>query len=121
MDNSAETSLALNDDVRDTHLTAKSRKEDDQFDRVNIISNDDERRLLCLDERDAVVETVFDEMRLLLRLLLFLLRGSLSSSSETGFLLLLGLRAVLVKQLEELRRSVLVESVGELRNRRRDL
>ena len=43
-----------------------------------------------------------------------LLGGGLGGSLEASLLLLLGLRAVLVQEFEQLRRSVLVESVGEL-------
>ena len=59
-------------------------------------------------------------MRLLgvLGLSLFLFGGSLSESIETSFLLLLGLRPVLVEELEQLGSSVLVQGVGELRNGR---
>ena len=50
-----------------------------------------------------------------------LLSGSLSSRLKTRLLLLLGLGPVLVQQLEELRRRVLVESVRELGDGRWDL
>ena len=56
-----------------------------------------------------------------LSLSLLLLSGGLSNSSETSLLLLLGLGAVLVEKLEQLGSSVLVESVGELSDSRRDL
>ena len=52
---------------------------------------------------------------------LLLLSGGLSLSLETSLLLLLGLRAVLVQELEQLGGSVLVESVGELSNGRGNL
>lgn len=41
MDNGAKTSLALDDNVGNTHLSAEGRKIDNQLDRVNIVSNDD--------------------------------------------------------------------------------
>ena len=56
-----------------------------------------------------------------LSLSLLLLSGGLSSSLKTSLLLLLGLRAVLVKELEQLGSSVLVESVGELGDGGRNL
>ena len=61
----AETSLPLHNDVGNTHLAAECGKEDDELDGVNIMSNDDKRRLLGLDEGDGVVETVLDKQRLL--------------------------------------------------------
>ena len=56
-----------------------------------------------------------------LSLSLLLLSSSLSSSLETGLLLLLGLGAVLVEELEKLGCGVLVKSVSELRDSRGDL
>ena len=56
-----------------------------------------------------------------LGLSLLLLSSSLSGSLETSLLLLLSLRAVLVKELEQLGSSVLVESMGELSDGRGDL
>jgi hypothetical protein len=65
VDNRAETSLALDDDVGDTHLAAESRKEDNELNGVNIVGDDDESSLLGLDEGDDVIETVLDEQGLL--------------------------------------------------------
>jgi hypothetical protein len=38
----SETSLALDDDIRDTHFAAKSRKENDKLNGVNVVGDDDE-------------------------------------------------------------------------------
>ena len=56
-----------------------------------------------------------------LSLSLLLLSSSLSDGVETGLLLLLRLRTVLVQEREQLGSSVLVEGVGELSNGRGDL
>ena len=69
VDDRAETSLALDDDVGDTHLAAESREENNELDGVNIVSDDDEGSLLGLYEGNSVVQTVLDEKGLLLRLL----------------------------------------------------
>ena len=61
----AKTSLALDDHVRDTHLAAKSGEEDDELDGVNIMRDDNQRRLLGLDKSDGVVQTILDEQGLL--------------------------------------------------------
>lgn len=53
-----------------------------------------------------------------LLLLSLAVSNSLSPGIESGLLLLLGLRAVLVEEFEELGGGVLVESVGELSDRR---
>ena len=65
----AETSLALDDDVGDTHLAAESREENNELDGVNIVSDDNEGSLLGLYEGNSVVQTVLDKEGLLLRLL----------------------------------------------------
>lgn len=54
-DDGTETSLALDDGVRDTHLAAESGKEDDELNRVNIIGDDDEVGLLLLNEGNDVL------------------------------------------------------------------
>ena len=55
VDYSTETGLALDDDVGNTHLAAEGRDEDDEFDGINIMGNDDESGLLGLDEGNDVV------------------------------------------------------------------
>ena len=65
MNDSAETSFAFYNDIRNTHLATEGGKEDDEFDGVNIMSDDDESGLLGLDEGNNMIETIFDEQRLL--------------------------------------------------------
>lgn len=65
VDDGAETSLALHDDVGNTHLAAESGQEDNELDRINVMGDDNKRGLLGLDESDYVVETVLDEEGLL--------------------------------------------------------
>ena len=65
VDDGTETGLALNDDVGDTHLAAEGREEDDELNGVDIVSDDDERRLLGLNEGNSVVEAILDKQRLL--------------------------------------------------------
>lgn len=52
---------------------------------------------------------------------LFVLSSGSGSSEKTGLLLLLGLRTILVEQLEELSGRVLIEGVGKLSDGRRNL
>jgi len=69
-----------------------------------------------------VVQTVLDEQRLFRVLLCLLVLGhSVSSGGKTSLLLLLRLRAVLVKQFKKLSRSVAIQSVRELSDSRGDL
>lgn len=122
VDHCAETRLALHDGVRNTHLAAESGQEDDQLNGVDIVGDEDQGSLLVLNKADDVVETVLDDVGLLgdILLLLALLDGG-SLLEETLLLLGLGLRAVLVEELEGLGGGVLVEDVLELGDRRGDL
>ena len=52
--------FALGDDVGHTHLAAESRKEDNKLDRINVMCNDDKRSLLCFDEGNTVIQSIFD-------------------------------------------------------------
>jgi hypothetical protein len=122
VDDSAETGLALNNGVGDAHLLAEGWEEDDELDGVDIIGDQDERGLLVLNEANNVVETVLDNVGLLadVLLLLALLDGG-GLLEETLLLLDLGLRAVLVEELESLGGGVLVEDLLKLGDGRGDL
>lgn len=77
---------------RHTHLPAKSGKEDNELNWVNVIGNDDELRFLRLHKPDDVIETVLGEYGLLGisgGRLVALLLALLSFGEETSFLLLL--------------------------------
>ena len=121
VDECTETSLTLDNTVRDTHLTAESREPENQLNGVNIISNDDQLGLLGLNQSGNVVDTVLDDNGLVSLGNFLLLRLGKSSGTETLTLLSLGLGSVLVHQLEDLSSSVLVQNVGELVKSRRDL
>lgn len=72
MNDRAESGLAFDDCVRDTHLSAKSGQEDDEFDRVDVIGDEDEGGFLVLNESNDVVETVLYGVWLLADILLLL-------------------------------------------------
>ena len=59
VDDRSEASLSLNDDVWDTHFSTESRKENDEFDGVDVMRDNDERCLLGLDQSNDVVEAIF--------------------------------------------------------------
>ena len=122
MDDRSETGLALDNGVGDTHLLAKGRKEDNELNGLDVVGDEDERSLLVLNQADNVVETVLDGVGLLgdILLLLALLDGG-SLLEETLLLLGLGLRSVLVEELESLGSSVAVEDVLELSDSRGNL
>ncbi|KAL3956280.1 hypothetical protein ACCO45_009126 [Purpureocillium lilacinum] len=115
VDNSAQTSLALDDGIGDAHLLAQRRQEDDQLNGVDVVGDQDQRGLLVLNEADDVVQAVLDSVGLLADVLLLLaLLDSGSLLQETLLLLGLGLGAVLVEELEGLGGGVAVEDVLEL-------
>lgn len=122
MDDSSQAGLALHDGEGDTHLAAESRQEDDELNGVDIVGDQDQGGLLVLNQADDVVQTVLDGVGLLgdILLLLALLDGG-GLLQQTLLLLDLGLRAVLVEELESLGGGVLVEDVLELGDRRGDL
>jgi len=122
VDDSSETSLALDDGVWHTHLAAESGKEDNELNWVDIVGNENEAGLLVLDKTNNVVETILDDVRLLAGVLLLLTVSNGSSLlGETLLLVVGGLWAVLLEKLESLCGGVAIESVGKLVKRRRNL
>lgn len=122
VDDCAETGLALDNGVGDTHLAAESGQEDNQLNGVNIVGDENEGSLLVLNESDDVVETVLDVVGLLGDILLLLAVGDGGGLlDETLLLLGLGLRTVLGEELEGLGSGVAVESGLELSDGRRNL
>jgi len=61
---STEMGLFLDDDIGHAHLAAESGDEDDEFDGVNVMGDDDKSGLLGLDEGNDVVKALFHEQRL---------------------------------------------------------
>lgn len=114
VDEGTETRLALDDAIGDTHFTAESGQPDNQFNRVNVVGNDNELSLLGFNESGDVVQAVLDADGLFT--LFNGLTGSLGSSSgsQTSLLFNAALRLVLVEETEKLGGSVLVQSAGEL-------
>jgi len=96
-------------------LAAKGGKEDNEFNGVNVVRDQNERGLLVLNKSNNVVETVLDDVGLLADVLLGLTLGhSGGLLVETLLLVGGGLGAVLVEELESLGSGVAVEDVGEL-------
>lgn len=122
MDNCSKSGLALDDSVRDTHLTAQGREENNELNWVNIVGDEDQRGLLVLNQTNNVVEPILDGIWLLAHILLLLTAFDSSGLLvETLLLFSLGLWSVLVEELERLGSGVAVEGVLELGDRRRDL
>lgn len=122
MDDRAESGLALDDGIRDTHLSAESRDEDDQLNWINIVGDEDQSSLLVLNQADNVVETILDSIWLLADIFLLLALFDGGGLLQQSLLLLrLALGSVLVEELERLAGGVAVEDVLELGDRRWDL
>lgn len=121
MNDGTETGLGLDDHVGNAHFTTQSGNEDNQFDGINIMSNNNKVGLFRLNEGDTVVQPIFDEERLLVFLLSLAFSSGLSLGFKSGLFLLLGLRTIFVQQLEQLRSRILIKGVGKLSNGGRDL
>jgi hypothetical protein len=112
--------------VQPTRLSASSLPQQTPLTGRAVRRRDDLTANLCRRRRPLVVvasKNVAFEVRMtiyrrsasgLIVIESLLLGSSLCSFDQAGLLLQLGLRAVLVEELEELGRSVLVEGVGEL-------
>lgn len=111
--NHTKTRLALDDRIGRTGLTAESREVENELDGVDIVGDDHQGSFFVLNQSDNVVQAVLDDDGFFSSHL-FAGDLGLGSGKQTSFLLDLGLGAVLVGQLEELRGQVLIEDLGEL-------
>jgi len=59
MNNCPKTGLTLDNDVGNTHLAAEGRKEDNKFDRINIVCDGDEGCFLGFNKSNDMVQAVF--------------------------------------------------------------
>jgi hypothetical protein len=113
-----EPSLPLDDRVWDAHLPTQGREVNDQLDGVDVVGDENESRLLVLDQPDDVVQAVFDSEGFLGYILLLLALGDGGRFSvEALFLGRLSFRTVFVQELEGLGGGVAVEGVLELGDR----
>jgi hypothetical protein len=122
VDQLTETGLALDKAVGNILVAAEVGEPDNEFDRVNVVSNHNKFRLTLLNESGDVVQATLQELgfgslSLLLRLAILVL-GRLD---QTGLLLGTSLRLVLGQKLKEGFGLVGRERVGELVNDGRDL
>ena len=65
VDKFSEAGLVLDDAVCDSHAAAQGGQPDHQLDRIDIAGNANKLRLLLLDQRRHVVQTVLEARRLL--------------------------------------------------------
>ena len=120
VDKLAEASLALDEGVGDTLLSAEGGEEDEELDGVNIVSHHNELGLTLLNELSHVVETELDDDGLggLLGISATLL--GLILGLEAGLLLLLGLGLVLGEELKELAGYTIYYLLVNLREREKE-
>lgn len=78
----SESCLALNEAERNVHSSAELWEPEDQFNWVNVVSDDDESSLLLFNQVGDVVETEFQNSRLWAGFLLALLALVYSSKTE---------------------------------------
>ena len=104
VDELAEASLTLNEGEGDSLLSAESREESEEFNGVNVVSNNNELSLTLFNEFSDVVETELDNNWLggLLGISTTLLGLSLTLKSDLLVLVRLGL--VFSEQFKELGR-----------------
>lgn len=114
VDQSSQSSLSLDNGIRDSHLAAQGRQEDHDFHWVNIVGNQNKLGLLVLNQGSDVVQSVLDH-QWLGGLFWLSSCGDLGSYSGQSLLLLsLGLWLVLVQKAEGLGSGILVEGLVEL-------
>jgi hypothetical protein len=116
VDKVAKSRLTFHKAEWNIHFSAQSWQEDHQFDWDDIMSNDNELGLLVLYQGGNVIETKFDNERLVTFVLLFLFLVSLVLGFllESVSLLNLSLWFVLREQFEELVGLVLFKGLSEL-------
>lgn len=117
VDKLAEASLALDEGVGDTLLSAEGGKEDEELDGVDVVGHHNELSLALLNELGHVVETELEDDGLgsLLGISATLL--GLSLGLEADLLLLVGLGLVLGEQLKELAGYTIYYLLVNLRER----
>ena len=120
-DDLTKASLALDNAVWDIELAAESWEPNDDFDWVDIVSDNDELSLLGFDKGGNVLDTVNKSVGSSTSLWskgLFALGGGLL---KAVLLLLLGFWVILFKELEDLESRSLVKGVVEVVDCRWDL
>lgn len=68
----AQARLALDDGIRHAHLAAESGQENDEFDGIDVVRDQDQAGLFVLHQPHHMIQPVLDRVRLLAHVLLFL-------------------------------------------------
>lgn len=102
VDQLAESSFVLDNGVRDVHALAKSREENDIFNRVDIASDKNQLSLFLFNEVGNVVQTVFETDGLVALLGVLLSSFSLGGSSKSVSFLFSGFGGVFSEDSDKL-------------------
>lgn len=103
MNELSESGLALDEAVGNTLLSAESREEDEEFNRVDVVSHNYELSLAFFNEGGHVVETELEHERLSTLLGISTTSLSFSFLLKSGLLFLLVFGLVLSEQFKKLR------------------
>jgi len=117
----AQPGFVLDDAVRNSHLAAKGRKEQNELNGIDIVGDHDKLSLLLFHEPGYIVDTLANHGSALGRGILLSSGPSLGTCNQPLLLSLASLRPVLVHELEELGGSLPVQSLVELVDWRWDL
>ena len=101
VDEGTELGLAGNDGVSNTHLVAESRKPHNKFERIDIVSNQDELGLLLFNELGNVIETVLSDEDVLLSFDRLAFSFSLGLFNTLSLLFSSSFRSILGEEAED--------------------
>lgn len=102
MNNLSQTSLAFHNAVRNVEAATQSGQEENDLNRVNIVSNNDQTSLLVFNQLGNIVDTKTDTRWALGYSLGLTLLAFFGTLLQTLFLGLSGFRTVLIEQIEDL-------------------
>jgi len=102
VDEGTELGLAGDNSVSNTHLVAEGRKPHHEFERINIVGNQDKLGLLLLDELGDVVETVLGDEDVLLGFDGLAFSFSLGLLDTLGLLFSSSLGSILGEETEDI-------------------
>jgi len=113
-DELSESGFTFDDAVRNIHLSAQSWKVDDNFDWINIVSNDDKLGLFSFNKVDDFVDTAGQSGWSLAWGIWLSGSSGFSSGDESFFFLGFVFWSVLGGQFEQLGGGLFVQSLAEL-------
>merc|ERR1712050_241638 len=113
-DQLTESGFAFDDAVWDVHFSAQSWKVDNDFDWINVVSNQNQLSLFPFDQVDNFVNTGGEHGSFLAWFIGFSFGSGFGSSDESSFFVSFGFWSVFGSQFENLSGVLLVQSLVEL-------